>query len=90
VQVVRIVEQDAARRGVDIVELAGADGPRKRGDGAGGADEREAEDQEHHGHRKALERSELASTVSELSGIAAAAMSGWTRPVTASVPAMRL
>ena len=81
-----VVAEDAPRRRVDVVELAGAHGPRERGDGAGGDQEGEREDDVERGHgsfRNARERSELASTVAELSGISSAATSGWTSPVAA-------
>ena len=45
---------------------------------------------QHHETRLWRDRSELASTVNELTGITAAAISGWIRPVTASAPATRL
>src|SRR5678815_4327810 len=40
--------------------------------------------------RNARDRSELASTVSELSGMTSAAISGWMSPLTARPPATRL
>src|SRR4051812_29886272 len=93
-----VVEQDPARRGVDVIELPGAHRPHERGDRPSREQECEWEDQVQDGHgelvrvgsRNARDRSELASTVSELSGITAAAISGWIRPVTASAPATRL
>src|SRR5213078_776345 len=90
-----VVEQDPARRGVDVIELAGPDGPRKGCDRDAGEHQGEREDEIEDGHRgssarNARERSELASTVSELRGMTAAAISGWIQPSTARLPASRL
>jgi AAA family ATP:ADP antiporter len=75
-----VFEQDPARRGVDVVELAGAHDPGERGHGHARDQQREGQDDIERGHRdsfrKARERSELPSTVSELSGIKSAAIKG--------------
>jgi len=88
-----IVEQDPPRRRVDIVELPRPDGPRKGCDRDAGKHQREWENHVQDRHvrsRKARDRKELASTVSELSGMTAAAINGWIKPVTARPPATRL
>lgn len=75
-----IVKQDPVRRGIDVVQLAGANRPCKREHRHGCSGEREDEHEMHDGHGllrvNARDRSELTSTVDELSGIIAAAISG--------------
>jgi len=88
-----VVEQDPPRRRVHIVELPGPHDPDEGGDRPHGDPEPARDDGIQQGPTVSLnarDRSELASTVSELSGITAAAINGWTSPVTASVPAARL
>lgn len=94
-----VLEQDPAGWRVDIVKLAGTHRPRKRCDRHSRDQEGEWEDEVQDDHvgslpdacpRKARDRSELASTVSELSGMTAAAISGWINPLTARPPATRL
>lgn len=75
-----VVEQDPARGRIDIVELPRANDPDERRDRHSSDEQCERDDQIECGHgelRKARERSELARTVNELSGITAAATSGW-------------
>jgi hypothetical protein len=88
-----IVEQDAPRRRIDVVELTRAHGP-DEGCNCRASDqqcERQYDvERDHEVLRNARDRSELASTVSELSGITSAAIKGWITPITASVPAVRL
>jgi len=88
-----VVVEDAARRRVEVVELAGAHRPREGGDGAARDEEREREydvQRDHGAPPNARERSELASTVSELAGMSSAAINGWMTPAAASAPAVRL
>src|ERR1043165_6221554 len=86
-----IFEQDATRWRVDIVELARANHPDEGTDGDARERQRKRQDEIEDRHqRNAFDRSELARTVSELSGMTAAAISGWMRPLIASAPATTL
>lgn len=88
-----IVEQDAPRRRIDVVELTGTHGPDEGCNCRASDQQRERYhdvQRDHEVLRNARDRSELASTVDELSGITSAAISGWITPTTARVPAVRL
>lgn len=86
-----VVEQDSPWRGIDIVELARANRPHEGADGNGREYQRQWKNEVEYCHqRNAFDRKELASTVSELSGMTAAAISGWMRPLIASAPATML
>lgn len=86
-----VLEQDPPRRGIDVIELPRANRPGKGRDRGGCKHQREWKHEVQDRHdRNAFDRRELASTVSELSGMAAAAISGWIMPLTASAPAIRL
>src|SRR4029079_10798739 len=88
-----IVEQEAPRRGVDVIELAGTHRPAERDHGARDDEQGEGKDDVEHCHElplNARERRELASTVSELAGISSAAINGWMTPAIASEPAIKL
>ena len=91
-----IVEQDPARRRLDIVKLSRPYRPDERGDRAACDEEGEWEHDVERGHEatslvaNARERNELASTVSELAGISSAAIKGWITPAAARLPAIRL
>src|SRR5690606_35590785 len=83
--VVLVVEQDAIGRAFRIVELAMAQRPEKRGEPREAEAERNRYQEQQAVHLTALaSRSELATTTSELADIAAAAISGVSRPATAS------
>jgi hypothetical protein len=71
-----VIEQDTARRCLDIIELTGPHDPDEGTDRAAGDHECERKYDVERDHRKALERKELASTAADDSGISSAASSG--------------
>lgn len=82
--VVLVVEEDAVGRAFRVVELAMAQGPEEGGKAREAETERNGYQEQQAVHLTALaRRSELATTISELADIAAAAMSGVSKPATA-------
>ena len=91
-----IVDQDTMRRAIHVVILARAHGPEKRSQPSEAHDERDGDKEGEAGHclpcscGPRASRSEFATTISELSDIATAAIKGVTYPNSASGTASKL
>ena len=86
-----LVDQDAVGGAFGVVELAMAQGPEERDEPGEAEAERDRYQEEQAVHLTALaSRRELATTISELADIAAAAISGVSRPASASGTARTL
>lgn len=86
-----LVDEDARRRSVGIIELPVTQRPEERGQAGKAKQKRDWQEEQQPGHRAALaRRSEFAITMTELIDMAAAAISGVTIPAIASGTASTL
>lgn len=86
-----LVDEDARRSPIRIVELAVTQCPEERSEAGQAKQQRDGDKNQQPGHRAALaRRNELAITITELIDMAAAAISGVTMPAIASGTASTL
>ena len=86
-----LVQQDAVRRAVEVLELVRPQGPEKRREAAGAQQQRDGNEDRQPVHAAAdRSRMELATTMIEEQDMAMAAIIGVTKPASASGMAKQL